>query len=214
MPFFDLVAFDLYGTLLDISGLARQMRPVVGEGAEGLLGRWRKAQLERTWRLNHEGGYEPWDRVTLAALEEVAPNLPVKARERLADLWLTVPAFPDAAATLAGLKAARVRRAVLSNGTRAMITRALDIAALGVDMILSSDDVRVYKTDPRVYALLDAVAGRAHTLFVSSNGWDADGARRVGRNVAWIDRGGDPPATPPNYRIASLSKLLPLLAGR
>ena len=214
MPFFDLVAFDLYGTLLDISGLARRMRPVVGEGAEGLLGRWRKAQIERTWRLNREGAYEPWDHVTLAALGEVAPELPAKDRKRLAELWLTVPAFPDAAATLAGLKAAGVRRAVLSNGTRVMITRALDVAALGVDRILSCDDVRVYKTDPRVYALLDTVAGRAHTLFVSSNGWDADGARRDRRTVAWIDRGGDPPSTPPNYRITSLSDLIPLLKSR
>jgi 2-haloacid dehalogenase len=211
MPFFDLVAFDLYGTLLDISGLARQMRPVVGDGAEELVGRWRKAQLERTWRLNREGGYESWDRVTLAALEEVAPDLPDRDRKRLAALWLTMPAFPDAAATLAGLKAAGIRRAVLSNGTRAMITRALDIAALGVDRILSADDVRVYKTDPRVYALLDTVAGRARTLFVSANGWDADGAHRDRRTVAWIDRGGDPPATPANYRIASLSELIPLL---
>ena len=214
MPFFDLVAFDLYGTLLDISGLARRMRPIVGEKAEVLLARWRKAQLERTWRLNREGGYEPWDRVTLAALEEVAPELPAKDRETLAQLWLTVPAFPDAAVTLAGLKEAGVRRAVLSNGTRAMIAQALDVASLGVDRILSADDVRVYKTDPRVYALLDTVAVRAHTLFVSSNGWDADGARRDGRTVAWIDRGGDPPATPANYRIASLSELIPLLTSR
>ena len=214
MPFFDLVAFDLYGTLLDVSGLIRLMRPVAGEGAAELLGRWRKAQLERTWKLNREGRYEPWDRVTLAALEEVAPELPAKARERLAALWLIVPAFPDTASTLAALKAAGVRRVVLSTGTRAMITRALDIAALGVDRILSADDVRVYKTDPRVYALLDAMAGRAHTLFVSSNGWDADGARRGGRTVAWVDRGGEPPATPPNYRVASLSELIPLLARR
>jgi 2-haloacid dehalogenase len=213
MPFFDLVAFDLYGTLLDISGLARRMRPVVGEKAEALLARWRKAQLERTWRLNREGGYEPWDRVTLAALDEVAPELPAKDRESLAQLWLTVPAFPDAAATLAALKSAGVRRAVLSNGTRAMIARALDVAGLGVDRILSADDVRVYKTDPRVYALLDTVAGRTDTLFVSSNGWDADGARRDGRTVAWIDRGGDPPATPANYRMASLSELIPLLTS-
>ena len=213
MPRFDLVAFDLYGTLLDISGLAARMRPICGEGSAELLSRWRKAQIERTWLLNREGRYEPWDRVTLAALEEVAPELPPRSRERLADLWLTVPAFADAALTVASLKSAGARRAVLSNGTRAMITRALEAGGLGVDTILSADDVRVYKTDPRVYALLDAEAERARTLFVSSNGWDADGARRAGRTVAWIDRGGDPPATPPNHRIVSLSDVVGLLVG-
>jgi 2-haloacid dehalogenase len=208
---FDLVAFDLYGTLLDISGLAAQMRPAAGDGAAALLGRWRKAQLERTWRLNREGRYEPWDRVTAAALEEVAPELPAEARERLARLWLTVPAFPDAAATLATLGSAGVRRAVLSNGTRAMIARALEAGGLDVDRILSADDVRAYKTDPRVYALLDAEADRARTLFVSSNGWDADGARRDGRTVCWIDRGGDPPAIPAEHRVVSLSEVVGLL---
>ena len=214
MPRFDLVAFDLYGTLLDISGLAARMRPVAGEGAATLLSRWRKAQIERTWRLNREGRYEPWDRVTLGALEEVAPELPPETRGRLADFWLTVPAFADAAATLAELKSAGARRAVLSNGTRAMIEQALEAAGLDVDRVLSADDVRAYKTDPRVYALLDAEADRVRTLFVSSNGWDADGARRNGRTVAWIDRGGEPPAATPDYRVASLSEVPGLLGPK
>lgn len=210
-PVFDLVAFDLYGTLLDISGLAAGMRPIAGEGAPLLLHRWRKAQLERTWLLNRHGRYEPWDRVTLRALEEVAPELPKETRERLAQLWLAVPAFEDAAATLAALRLAGARRAVLSNGTRAMITSALETASLEVDRVLSADDARAYKTDPRVYALLDAVADRARTLFVSSNGWDVDGARNAGRTVAWIDRGGTPPTTPPTYRVTSLFEVIPLL---
>jgi 2-haloacid dehalogenase len=212
-PAFDLVAFDLYGTLLDISGLAARMRPIAGERSADLLTRWRTAQLERTWRLNREGRYEPWDVVTAAALEEAAPDLPLDSRVRLGELWLTVPAFSDAAPTLAGAKSAGVRRAVLSNGTRAMIAAALEAGGLEVDRILSADDVGVYKTDPRVYALLDSEADRGRVLFVSSNGWDADGARREGRTVAWIDRGGEPPATPPNYRVRSLAGVLALIRG-
>src|SRR3989442_3196456 len=100
MPLFDLVAFDLYGTLLDISGLAARMRPVVGEEAPAVLGRWRKAQLERTWRLNREGHYEPSDRVTLQALAEVAPELPGETRGRLAEIWLNRAAFPGTATVL------------------------------------------------------------------------------------------------------------------
>ncbi len=65
-----------------------------------------------------------------------------------------------------------------------MIVVGLDAAGLDVDRILSADDVGVYRTDPRVYALLDAEAARARTLFVSSNGWDVEGAQRAGRTVA------------------------------
>jgi len=211
VPAFDLVAFDLYGTLLDVSGLADGVRLIVGGDAAALLGRWRKAQLERSWRVGRGSPYEPWDLVTLRALEEVAPALPAEARARLAQLWLTVPAFEDAGTTLAALKAAGVRRAILSNGTRAMIRRALEAAGLDVDRICSADDVRAYKTDPRVYALLDTEADRARTLFVSSNGWDVDGAQRAGRLVAWIDRCGDPPVRTPKYRLASLSEVVRLL---
>jgi 2-haloacid dehalogenase len=184
------------------------MVPVVGEDAAAMLGRWRKAQLARTGELNRRGRYEPWDRVTLAALEEVAPDLSPGDRERLAGLWRTVPAYGDARATLEAIRSAGARRAVLSNGTRLMIATALEAGGLEVDRILSADEVRVYKTDPRVYALLDGEADRSRTLFVSSNGWDADGARRDGRTVAWIDRGGEPPATPPDFRLASLSEVV------
>jgi 2-haloacid dehalogenase len=211
MTRFDLVAFDLYGALLDISGLAARMEPLVGSGASALLARWRKAQLERTWRLNREGRYERWDHVTTAALAEVAPELSPATRHLLSELWLTLPAYPDAAETFAALRTAGARRAILSNGTRAMISKALEENSLVVDHILSADDVHVYKTHPRVYALLDAHSGRSRTLFVSANGWDADGARREARITAWIDRGGDSPQIPPAYRVTSLSEIPGLL---
>ena len=92
-----------------------------------------------------------------------------------------------------------------------MIAGALEAAGIEVDRILTADDVRVYKPDPRVYALLDAEAESARTLFVSSNGWDAEGASRAGRTVAWIDRGGEPPAIAPKHRIPSLSAVIGLL---
>jgi len=214
MSALELVAFDLYGTLLDISGLASRMRPIAGPRSEDLLGRWRKAQLERTWRLNRERRYEPWDRVTAAALEESAPELAAGDRSRLCELWLRLPAFPDAATALGAIRREKVRTAILSNGTRAMIERALEAAGLEVDSILSADDVRVYKTDPRVYALLDNEAGRGRTLFASANGWDAEGARRDGRIVAWIDRGSEAPATPPTYRVTRLSEVADIVRRR
>src|SRR5260221_642218 len=49
------VAFDLYGTLLNVSGLAQRLRAFAGEEAPGLLARWRKAQLDRTWGRTRAG---------------------------------------------------------------------------------------------------------------------------------------------------------------
>ena len=210
------VTFDLYGTLLDISGMAARMSTILGRDATALLAAWRRAQLAHSWALNRRGAYEPFDKVTADALDQVAGELgeaiDLATRARLAEEWLTVPAHRDAPATLDRLRAAGLGTAILSNGTRAMIQRALDAAGLRVDRILSVDDIGVYKPDPRVYALLDALGPVGETLFVSSNAFDAEGAKRYGRVVAFVDRSahaGDAVqlAVEPDVRVASLAAL-------
>jgi uncharacterized RmlC-like cupin family protein len=96
-----------------------------------------------------------------------------------------------------------VRRAILSNGTPVMIRAALAAADLDVDEVLSADDVRAYKPQPSVYALLQ----RERSLFVSANGWDAQGAKRNGLTVAWIDRGTPPPEVAPDLHVHSLAEV-------
>ena len=214
---YQVVAFDLYGTLLDVSGLAARMDAAAADspsggatfpdGAPALLAAWRKAQLERTWKLNEQSAYEPFDAVTAKALEQVAPQLAPGLKARLAALWLTLPAFPDAKATLDRLRNEGVKTAVLSNGTEPMVRSALEAAGIDVFAIRSADQVKAYKTDARVYALLDGLGPREKTLFVSSNGWDAAGAKRDGRTVAFIDRGLPPPGVAPDLKVRSLTEL-------
>ena len=49
---------------------------------------------------------------------------------------------------------------------------------------------RIFKPAPDAYALIEARLGvtPAEVLFVSSNPWDACGAKAFGLNVAWIER--------------------------
>src|SRR5437588_6916187 len=170
-----MVAFDLYGTLLDVGGLASRLTPFVGPHAVDLLADWRKRQLERTWEIASGAlAYEPFNAVTAHALEEVAPQLSEETRRQMCATWFTLPAHPDAAQALRQLGEAGIRRAVLSNGTTAMIKSAVEAAGLAIDEIRSADEVHAYKTDARVYALVP----KATTLFVSGNAWDAEGARR------------------------------------
>ncbi len=210
---YDLVAFDLYGTLLAIEKLEGALDRVLGGDARALLAEWRKAQIGRTWDLNRRKVYEPFGEVTARALAQVAPHLSPEAMDRACKSWLTVPAHPDAAPALRGLRAAGIRCAVLSNGTAPMIRSALDAAGLSIDDVRSVDEVRVYKPDPRVYALLDQMAPRDRTLFVSSNGWDVDGCKKTGRTVAYVDRGGAAPTHAPDLRIASLEEVARYAAG-
>jgi uncharacterized RmlC-like cupin family protein len=124
-----------------------------------------------------------------------------------------VPAYPETGAALGSLRAAGFKTAVLSNGTPAMIRAALLHAQIEVDQVRSVDTVRVYKPDPRVYALLDDLAPRERTLFVSSNGWDAEGAKRDGRTVAFLDRGNPPPGVEPDLKARDLRELCAQIAA-
>jgi 2-haloalkanoic acid dehalogenase type II len=198
------VAFDLYGTLLDIGTLAAEVDAAAGAGT---LQKWRAAQLRRTWELNAQGAYQPFDQVTAEALLEVAPHLAEPARIKLCELWLMLPAHPDAQPALRQLKARGLKVGVLSNGTVAMIRAALGAAGINVDFVLSADQVKQYKPDRQVYALLDQLGPAEETLFVSANGWDAEGAKKCNRLVAFLERGNAGPNLEPDLRAASLSAL-------
>ncbi len=87
-----------------------------------------------------------------------------------------------------------------------------------LDGVMSVDDADVYKPDPRVYRLaVDRLQlAPARIGFVSSNGWDAAGAKAFGFTVFWINRAGAPVerhAPPPDCMIATLGDLPALIAA-
>jgi 2-haloacid dehalogenase len=221
----DALVFDAYGTLFDVhsvTALAEQLAP--GNGSKlSLL--WRTKQLEYTWlqslMATPERPRQDFGHVTAAALDYALTALDValaaEARRALLAAYLTLDAFPDASRALAAL--APRPRIVLSNGTLAMLDPVVRHAGLDahLDAVLSVDAAGIYKPSPRVYAL--AVAhlrvAPARIGFVSSNGWDAIGAKAFGFTTFWINRGGAPldrhgPA--PDRIIATLAELPALVA--
>ena len=83
-----------------------------------------------------------------------------------------------------------------------------------LNSILSVDEVKVYKPDPRVYQYAyDRLSGpKQEILFISSNGWDVAGSLNFGFSVAWINRAKGPSEgifpKPPDYEIHTLIDLL------
>lgn len=221
----DALVFDAYGTLFDVhsvAALAEALAP--GRGA-ALSQSWRSKQLEYTW-LSSLMATPAWPRPDFAAvtaqaldyaLEALGIALAPAARARLRDAYLTLSPFPDVRAALAAL--APRPRWILSNGTLAMLAPVVRHAGLDalLDGVLSVDAAGVYKPSPAVYRL---AAERlrvplARIGFVSSNGWDAIGAKAFGFTAFWINRAGAPvdrhgPA--PDRIIATLADLPPLLA--
>jgi len=116
--------------------------------------------------------------VTGRALTGGGAGIDAKTRARMCETWLSLPAFPDARQALESL-GRRGCGAPSSPTAPGMIRAALAGADLEVDDGRSADEVRAYKPDPRVYAALP----RERT-FRERNGWDAEGAKRNGLDVA------------------------------
>ena len=59
-----------------------------------------------------------------------------------------------------------------------------------LDATISVDSKKIFKPSPDAYTLIESTLGvpPADVLFVSSNPWDACGAKAFGLNVAWIER--------------------------
>lgn len=189
----DAVVFDLYGTLLDPSALAAACADVTG-APNRLVEHWRQKQLEYTWLRSVMGQHKDFWKVTGDALDFALRKLGLEAdpaaRSRLLNAWLVLPPFPDTFPALSALAPRRL--AVLSNGTPDMLAAALTAARLDglVGTVLSVEQVGVFKPHPSVYALAPAALDLPveRILFVSSNGWDATGAKAAGLPVAWVNR--------------------------
>ena len=114
------------------------------------------------------------------------------------DNYLHLDPYPEAQAALAALAAHKL--AILSNGSPRMLEELLRNSRLDrwIETAISVDGARAYKPHPSCYALVEPALGvqKEEVLFVSSNSFDAAGAKAFGFEVAWIRRGsGDALAT-------------------
>lgn len=214
--------FDAYGTLFDYASAAARCRDVLGANLERLTAIWRDKQLQYTWLRALQGRHADFWSVTGDALDFALDTLGIRdrsLRERLMNLYLTLDTFPEVPETLRRLKAAGIRTAILSNGTPDMLRAAVKGAKLDkvLDMVLSVEDVGVFKPHPRVYQLaVDRLGiGASAISFQSSNAWDAYAASAFGMRVVWCNRYGQRPEIlpgRPDREVKSLSEL-PLLIG-
>ena len=187
--------FDAYGTLFDFASAARRCRDVLGDSFDRLTALWREKQLQYTWLRAAQGRHADFWQVTDDALDFSLETLLLDQpglRDRLMELYLTLDTFPEVPDVLGQLKAAGLKTAILSNGTPAMLDTAVKNAGIDglLDIVLSVEEVGVYKPDPRVYQLaVDRLAIPASQIsFQSSNAWDAYAASSFGMKVVWCNR--------------------------
>jgi 2-haloacid dehalogenase len=136
---------------------------------------------------------------------------------RLLDGYLSPPLFADVIPALDALRESPL--AILSNGSPRMLEAAVRNSGLESRFVhtISVDAVKTYKPSPKVYQLgPDTLHLPAEEiLFVSSNSWDAAGAKAFGYSVCWCNRSGrsmDELGFAPDMVVASLEQMREKLA--
>ena len=188
------VVFDAYGTLYDIQSVAEITEDAFPGYGEIITQIWRIKQLEYTWLRSLMRRYQDFSHITQDSLAYTLRCLGLQhdrdTFERIMEKYLHLDLYPDALAALAALKGNKL--AILSNGSPEMLNALVKNTGLDrvLDATLSVDPKKVFKPAPDAYTLIEEELGVAphEVLFVSSNPWDACGAKSFGLNVAWIER--------------------------
>jgi 2-haloacid dehalogenase len=209
----EALVFDAYGTLYDVHSVARRCETCFPGKGTALSQLWRAKQLEYTWQRSLMQRYAPFSTVTREALAYscAALGLGLAEHERvLMDEYLHLAPFPEVRAALSRLPG---KKAILSNGSPDLLEPLVRNSRLHFDAVLSVDELRVYKPAPQVYelAVQRLRVAKERIGFVSSNCWDALGAKSYGFTVYWINRSGAPVdalGLKPDAQFDSLSGLV------
>jgi 2-haloacid dehalogenase len=218
----EICVFDAYGTLYDFNSAVARHRSAIGPKADALSEMWRTKQIQYTWLRNSMGAYAPFWQVTGEALDNCLATFGISdksVREKLLGAYLALDPFPEVPAMLDKLRRAGKRLAILSNGNPEMLDPMVKASGLAdrFEAVLSVDAAKVFKVDPRTYALVEERLGvkPGKVCFLSSNCWDAHGAAHFGFQTLWVNRGGVPEDNLPGKIVAEIKDIssLPALLG-
>ena len=220
------LVFDAYGTLFNVHSVMTTCEALFpGKGA-ALSQLWRTKQLEYSWLRSLMARHVDFNQVTRESLQVACTSLGLTYSDavsaQLNNAYRALALFDDTLPTLQQLRRQQpaVQLAILSNGAAQMLNAVVVYNKLDamLDAVLSIDEVAIFKPDPRVYQLAcDRLRlNRDEIGFVSSNGWDAAGAKSFGFKTFWINRADAPVdalGVTPDRVLSSLAELPALLGA-
>jgi len=213
------LAFDVYGTLIDTSGVFARLQQLVGGRAESFTELWRSKQLEYSFRRGLMQNYADFSVCTRQALvfccQALQAEIADPDREDLLKSYRMLPAFADAKTGLGKLQETDLRLFAFSNGRADDVRSLLEHAQIDrfFTGVVSCDEIMSFKPNPAVYAhfLRRADASGSEAWMISSNPFDVIGAISAGMRAVWVKRSNravfDPWGVEPTLTIASLADL-------
>ena len=212
--------FDAYGTLFDVNSAAAKCKEKLGDKWENFANAWRTTQLEYTWLRSLMKKHKNFWQITEDSLDHAMAtfNIDKNMRNELLNLYKELSPYPEVKECLEALKSKKIKIAILSNGTPDLLKGLVESNNIQsyFDNIISVEDVKIYKPDPKVYEMpIKKYRCKPNNIcFLSSNTWDVSGGGVFGYNAIWVNRLNkvfDKLDYSPQYTINNLNQLLELI---
>ena len=136
----------------------------------------------------------------------------------LLNLYKVLSPFKEVPEVLKTLKQKKLKLAILSNGTPALLNELVKSNKLDnlFDDLFSIEQVGIYKPDSKVYdiPIKKYQIQKNEVAFLSANTWDVSGGGNYGYNSIWVNRNNnifDNLDYKPNSEIKDLSKLISII---
>ena len=191
-----VLAFDVYGTLIDPSGIDDRLRLHFPEKADRIIALWRQKQLEYSFRRAVMNQYVTFPVCTAQALkyacEVTGCVLTHTISQDLLAGYRQLPSFPEVSDALSRLRQHGYTLVAFSNGMPDDLQSLFNHANISgyFHSVISVDPVRDFKPSPRVYQhLLTELKRPADDCYlISGNPFDILGAISHGLHAVWIQR--------------------------
>lgn len=190
----DAFVFDAYGTLYDVHSVYEVTSQEFPDHGELITQVWRLKQLEYTWLRSQMQSYRSFWEISeeslVFTLRAIGLDTDKQVIDRIMDKYLHLDPYPDCIDALDSL--AGVPLAILSNGNQEVLDALVKNTGLDskLQAVISVDQVRTFKPNPKAYELVEKTLNvkPENVMFVSSNSFDATGAKLFGFQVSWIER--------------------------
>ena len=218
------LAFDVYGTLIDTSGVFDTLQDMIVERVTPFMNRWRSKQLEYSFRRGLMDRHTDFSVCTKDALTYCCSSMRIdltpKQKETLLDEYNVLPAFSDVKQALRDCRNAGHRTYAFSNGSKSAVEQLMNHAGINelFNGIVSTEDVQMFKPSPVVYQHFIKTSGatKESAWLISGNTFDVIGAASFGMKTAWVRRSDDMTFDPWEYEptavIGNLTELRTALA--
>lgn len=186
------VIFDLNGTLVDPVVLAQPLGDASTD--EELVNAALDDAIRQAMVVTLTGAHARFRDLLEAGLRRqlALAGHSEEGLEEAMGLLGCMPAILEAPAALERLRGVGLRLAVLSQSSTQAADQVLRFAGLRdrIELVMSAEEVGVYKPDPRPYRMAIERTGVdvSEIVFVAAHWWDVAGAKQVGMRTGWVAR--------------------------